>query len=76
MGLGPPVCQHCQVLGNLGASGWYCEFCGETNLTEHTGFDPDVWNWLENREKLLRDNQRFLKFVQGEDPDAPTSPRS
>jgi hypothetical protein len=71
MGLGPPVCQHCQVLGHLSTElGWYCKYCGETDLTDFFPFSLGIRS-PEYRE--LENNEKFYKFVNGEDPNAPTS---
>ena len=61
MGLGPPVCQHCKVLGSFSHSErkWYCEYCGETNLTESAGFDDKQWKQLNENEKEVK---RFYNF--------------
>ena len=83
MGLGPPVCQHCQVLASYSRlpirvvrnsttktvqqwTNWYCKYCGETDPNDYTGFGD--WSKYEENEKLL-------KFVKGEDPNAPPGPR-
>lgn len=73
MGLGPPVCQHCQVMGslNLETHVWYCKYCGETDLKDWAGLGD--WTKYEQREAFLKQNQRFLNFMAGEDPDAPVS---
>lgn len=80
MGLGPPVCQHCQVLAEFieeaipvvrNASTttasrwtcWVCPICGETDPNDHAGFGD--WSKYDK-------NLKFLKFVRGEDPNAPT----
>ena len=71
MGLGPPVCEKCMVLGELtiisDGSGydrhvWGCPICLGTSLKE------SLWTcgWTE---KELEDNLRFRRFVKGESPD-------
>lgn len=61
MGLGPPVCQHCKVMGELSdEKGWHCPICGELDLHDHAGFNIEHW-------KQLRRNEKFLRFVKGED---------
>lgn len=60
MGLGPPVCQHCQVIGKLelaSPNGWYCHICGETELTDWAGFGSHT---------KYKENEKFLKFMKGE----------
>ena len=61
MGLGPPVCQHCKVLASFNHEkrAWYCEYCGETNLTESAGFDNKYWKQLNENEKEVK---RFYNF--------------
>lgn len=59
MGLGPQVCEHCQVMYDLSPPPnriWYCPVCGRTDSKEHTGFDPERWEQLEA-------NQKFYDFV-------------
>lgn len=61
MGLGPPVCQHCQVIGTLdlaSPNGWYCAICGETDLKD--------WAGIGNDHSQYRENEKFLKFMKGE----------
>ena len=58
MGLGPPVCQHCQVIGKLNPNGWYCGICGETDLKEWAGIGGD--------HIVYKENEKFLKFMKGE----------
>jgi hypothetical protein len=43
--------------------GWYCKYCDETDFNDFAGFNPSYW-------QLLDDNERFLKFVNGEEPNA------
>lgn len=65
MGLGPPACQHCRVQGYLSDDiGWHCKYCGELNLTHN------VWDYKPG---VLEANEKFLKFIHREDPNAPTS---
>ena len=72
MGLGPPVCEKCQVIGDFSRDAyqtfWHCPICGSEKLK---------WNAWDCglTEEELEDNLRFLKFVKGID-DAPTSGRS
>jgi hypothetical protein len=78
MGLGPAVCQHCQVLATFTKkpipvvrnsstktlsnwTNWYCEYCGETDPNDSAG----LGDWSKYEE-----NERFLKFVKGKDPNA------
>lgn len=64
MGLGPPVCQHCKVMGFLTEPrGWHCQYCGETDLTEYAGFSNDHWKQLEENEKEVK---RFYNFWRKE----------
>ena len=67
MGLGPLVCQHCQVLGSFDHStrSWYCEYCGETKLTDYAGLSDKRWKELEQNERVLK---RFYNFMKGKDP--------
>lgn len=72
MGLGPPVCLKCMVIGeyvdtpvpmpknayNL-VSNWVCPICGDPDMKGHAGFDTTKW-------KVYKDNLRFLQFVKGE----------
>ena len=71
MGLGPPVCQHCQVLAHLSdAKGWHCKYCGETNITDYFPFGLGI---KSQQYRELEKNEKFFKFVNGEDPNASTS---
>lgn len=65
MGLGPAVCQHCQVLAEHVEQGvpskidghlqyWVCPMCGETDITDHTGFDT-------KRMREILENARTIK---------------
>lgn len=66
MGLGPPVCQHCQVVASFtDETGWYCKYCNETDLKENVWPGSDRW-------RQLWQNEQFLKFVNGENPNAST----
>jgi len=71
MGLGPPVCQHCRVLAHLSDElGWHCKYCGETDLKD---FFPFALGTRSPEYRELENNEKFYKFVNGEDPNAPTS---
>lgn len=68
MGLGPPACHHCHVYAYLSARhGWHCKYCGETNLPHN------AWDYKPG---ILEENERVLKFLKGEDPNASTRTRS
>jgi len=62
MGLGPAICEHCQVLldwyemGDGPGGFWKCPICESTDLTSHAGFG----DWTKYKENL-----KFLKFVKG-----------
>lgn len=58
MGLGPPVCDICDVIPIWAADEWKCPVCGSTTFTRHAGITSD-WDRYE-------DNLKFLKFVKGE----------
>jgi hypothetical protein len=85
MGLGPAVCQHCQVFAEYSEepipvvrnettrtvskfTHWYCPICGETDPNDYAGFSLDRYN-------KYHENERFLKFVKGEDPNGNSSGR-
>ncbi len=69
MGLGPPVCQHCKVLAYLSDElGWHCKYCGETDIKD---FFPFGLGPFSPAMKELENNEKFLKFMKGEDPNAP-----
>lgn len=62
MGLGPPVCEKCQVicdysrdLFDYGRGGYYCPICGNTDPKDHTGLSTANL-------KKYKDNYKFLKF--------------
>lgn len=63
MGLGPPVCETCQVickysrdLFDYGRGGHYCPICGNTSPKDHAGLSDSQWAQLEA-------NYKFLKFT-------------
>lgn len=64
MGLGPPVCEKCRVIGRMSQDEtdyfWYCPICNSRKLK---------WNAWDSglTEEELEDNERFLKFVKGID---------
>jgi hypothetical protein len=55
MGLGPAVCEKCQVLAELNSNWmWYCSICGNTDPKDSAGFG----NWQK-----YKDNEKFLRFM-------------
>lgn len=66
MGLGPPVCEKCRVVGEINEKekAWACPICGNKKMKMNL-FDSII------SEEELEDNLRFLKFVKGIE-DAPT----
>lgn len=62
MGLGPPVCEKCRVVGSYEALMmlWYCPICNNKDM-QWSAWDCGL------TEEELADNLRFLKFVKGED---------
>jgi hypothetical protein len=72
MGLGPPVCMRCRVVGELtpedhpnygkrvswGASYWQCPICGDPDLQANL-FTCKI------PEDELEANRRFLEFMRG-----------
>lgn len=64
MGLGPPVCMRCRVIYSFKHSyGWECPVCRRN--------DPDtksLWDCGISEDEL-EGNLRFIRFMQGMDPD-------
>lgn len=62
MGLGPPVCEKCRVIGELSRDFdrplWSCPICGNTDMKW------SAWS-CGISESELTDNLKFLKFVNG-----------
>lgn len=62
MGLGPPVCEKCCVIGELSRNFekplWSCPICGNSNM------QWSAWSCGISSEEL-EGNLRFLKFVNG-----------
>jgi hypothetical protein len=59
MGLGPPVCMKCMVIGNLSEEkGWFCEICDSRDLK------GNLWNNIGVSEDELESNYRFYKAVK------------
>jgi hypothetical protein len=50
---------------------WFCPICGETDPNDYAGFGD--WSKYERNLKVHLDNKKLLKFLDGEDPNAPTS---
>ena len=63
MALGPPVCQHCKVYAKLSdEKGWYCQYCGETDIRGFHPFTQDD-EYLKENEKEVK---RFYDFWRKE----------
>lgn len=61
MGLGPPVCEKCWVIGEWSHNNpWHCPICGSTELM------ASLWSCGISAEEL-KDNLRFFNFVKGID---------
>jgi hypothetical protein len=62
MGLGPPVCEKCWVIGEFrhNDNPWYCPICGSTKLK------ASLWSCGVSQAEL-EGNLRFLKFMKGPD---------
>lgn len=87
MGLGPCVCQHCQVLAVFSekripvvrnastttASKWTRWFCPICGETDPNDYAGfGDWSKYEHNLKVHMDNKKLFKFIEGES-DAPTS---
>ena len=60
MGLGPPVCQHCKVYARFSnEKGYYCKYCGETDITSFHEYMNGDTKYLEENEKEVK---RFYNF--------------
>ena len=73
MGLGPAVCQHCQVVAEhqyIDEHPFHriwCKFCGETNIKDSAGLGDDKrWKMLEENKRKL---EKIYNFVKGIDND-------
>ena len=72
MGLGPPVCTTCKVIGVLtektdprygasvsyGSSYWHCPICGSPELPSN------FWEFDCNSQNEIEGNTIFLKFMK------------
>lgn len=60
MGLGPPVCERCQVICDFARNlDRYCgPICGNDDPQDYAGLSDSRWNWL-------KENLKFLKFTLG-----------
>lgn len=60
MGLGPPVCETCQVRAyyDVDLECWHCKYCGN-NKPQWNAWDCGL------TEEELDDNKQFLDFVKG-----------
>lgn len=78
MGLGPPVCKPCNVIGRLtkkgdprygakteyGWSFWHCPNCGTPDLTDH------LWEYSKREQAVIEFRSKYLMYLQeikGED---------
>lgn len=72
MGLGPAVCQHCQVVAVhefLDEHPFHricCPYCGETNITDDAGLNDERWQQLADNKRKL---DKIYNFVKGIDDD-------
>lgn len=62
MGLGPPVCTLCMILGTLDNNAithpWKCHNCGDFKLPGHLwNYTPDMQTYIENRSELFRNRK-------------------
>ena len=88
MGLGPSVCQHCQVLAEFSekalpvkrnsstrtVSKWTHWFCPICGETDPNDYAGfGDWSKYERNLKIHTDNKKLIKFLEGEAPNAPTS---
>lgn len=88
MGLGPSVCQHCQVLAEYSekrmpvvrnattatVSKWTHWFCPICGETDPNDYAGfGDWSKYERNLKIHTDNKKLIKFLEGEAPNAPTS---
>jgi hypothetical protein len=51
---------------------WFCPVCGETDPNDYAGLTGD-WDKYERNLKVHLDNKKLIKFLDGEDSNAPTS---
>ena len=60
MGLGPPVCDNCEVIPQYNdlKQEWACPICDSTTFVRHSQLVIDY--------KKYEDTLKFLKFVKGE----------
>lgn len=72
MGLGPPVCEKCEVYGTIDVeqeaeniSRWYCPVCNNDHM------QWSAWDCGISHEQLVA-NLKFFKFAMGEENDTPT----
>ena len=73
MGLGPPVCKKCMVIGQLtpaddprygvnvpwGASYWNCPICDSAEL------ESNLWEYSDDVQDEIEGNTIFRKFMTG-----------
>jgi NMD protein affecting ribosome stability and mRNA decay len=72
MGLGVPVCQHCQVIAEHKYNDiapfhlTWCKYCGERHITDYSGLNEERWEILAENQRRL---DKFYNFVKGIDND-------
>lgn len=73
MGLGPPVCKKCKVIGSItvegdplygikvpwGTSYWHCPICRSPDMEGH------LFEYTDDQQDDLEGNTLFLKFMKG-----------
>ena len=59
MGLGPPVCLNCMLMGSFSEQKrWYCGGCGEKSLRH------SLWEQDQSTQDKIEENTRFIDIVQ------------
>lgn len=54
MGLGPPVCINCMLVGTLRNNKLYCNGCGDQNILTH------LWELDYKTQETIEANTRFM----------------
>ena len=61
MGLGPPVCTDCRVIGEIIGDTWTCPMCYSIRLGSH------LWEYTKEYQQQFEANTRFARFMRGRD---------